>query len=325
MQSTSTLTATNRSDPTFAAALFEKLCPSTADRLLVLHQLVKSIRLAELASTSAWTLTLNYTGFQLNVGAVEAMTFNVVTSVKDQYVLLELRLLIHGPINKESQTYMDADKHIHAVFPSNYISVPQPQAVYVGLGDLEDGALPKENHHQLGGALQFFHPLHASFIAKAALTSTGKIRKKSSFLSSHSEGLYIYAKTFVEQELKLVDAVNSVDLPALLSPPAGELQPRRLQSTPSTTFARNPAVIAWVLQRSKGACECCAKPAPFVNSNDEPHLEVHHVKQLSDNGSDRVSNAVALCPNCHREMHLGKNKSQLRLHLLGRIAELVPE
>lgn len=35
-----------------------------------------------------------------------------------------------------------------------------------------------------------------------------------------------------------------------------------------------------------------------------PFLEVHHVKWLAKGGSDTVNNVVALCPNCHRKMHL---------------------
>jgi 5-methylcytosine-specific restriction protein A len=37
-------------------------------------------------------------------------------------------------------------------------------------------------------------------------------------------------------------------------------------------------------------------------------LEVHHKKQLSEGGEDTVENAIALCPNCHREAHYGDLK-----------------
>lgn len=35
-----------------------------------------------------------------------------------------------------------------------------------------------------------------------------------------------------------------------------------------------------------------------------PYLEVHHIKILSHGGSDSVENVVALCPNCHKKIHL---------------------
>ncbi|MBE7567833.1 hypothetical protein [Acidithiobacillus sp. HP-11] len=34
---------------------------------------------------------------------------------------------------------------------------------------------------------------------------------------------------------------------------------------------------------------------------------MHRVRQLADNGSDTVTNAVALCPNCDREVHYVEN------------------
>jgi 5-methylcytosine-specific restriction protein A len=71
-------------------------------------------------------------------------------------------------------------------------------------------------------------------------------------------------------------------------------------------FARNADVVAAVLHRAAGVCERCAKPAPFFRRKDgAPYLEVHHVKLLSDGGEDTVANAIALCPNCHREKHHG--------------------
>jgi 5-methylcytosine-specific restriction protein A len=33
-------------------------------------------------------------------------------------------------------------------------------------------------------------------------------------------------------------------------------------------------------------------------------LEVHHIQWLSNDGDDTIDNIVALCPNCHRKMHI---------------------
>jgi 5-methylcytosine-specific restriction protein A len=71
-------------------------------------------------------------------------------------------------------------------------------------------------------------------------------------------------------------------------------------------FARNPDVAAEVLVRANGVCERCNCEAPFVRSKDgSPYLEVHHTGRLADGGEDTVQNAMALCPNCHRELHFG--------------------
>lgn len=74
-------------------------------------------------------------------------------------------------------------------------------------------------------------------------------------------------------------------------------------------YIRNPDVVAEVLARSKGICELCTKAAPFVRRSDHtPYLEVHHRLRLADGGEDTVENAIALCPNCHRELHFGSEK-----------------
>lgn len=74
----------------------------------------------------------------------------------------------------------------------------------------------------------------------------------------------------------------------------------------SYAFARNPDVVAEVLLRAAGKCEHCKNAAPFKRKKDlQPYLEVHHIIQLSKGGEDTVSNALALCPNCHRYLHFG--------------------
>ena len=76
-------------------------------------------------------------------------------------------------------------------------------------------------------------------------------------------------------------------------------------------YPRNPDVVAEVLERANGICECCKKPAPFKRKKKqnkdklEGYLEVHHKIFLSQGGNDTVENAEALCPNCHREKHYG--------------------
>lgn len=71
-------------------------------------------------------------------------------------------------------------------------------------------------------------------------------------------------------------------------------------------FERNPDVVVEVLRRAGGHCEECEAKAPFSRrSNGTPYLEVHHRRPLSENGDDTVENAMALCPNCHRQSHFG--------------------
>lgn len=72
----------------------------------------------------------------------------------------------------------------------------------------------------------------------------------------------------------------------------------------STQYKRNADVIIEVLERANGICEKCKNPAPFIRKKDKtPYLEVHHIIRLADSGDDTIENAIAVCPNCHRELH----------------------
>lgn len=74
----------------------------------------------------------------------------------------------------------------------------------------------------------------------------------------------------------------------------------------TTVFVRNTDVVAEALERAAGVCEGCRQPAPFVRaSTGQPYLEVHHRVPLAAGGPDTIDNAVALCPNCHRQRHHG--------------------
>jgi 5-methylcytosine-specific restriction protein A len=92
-----------------------------------------------------------------------------------------------------------------------------------------------------------------------------------------------------------------------------------------TQYQRDPAVKAWVLQEAGGKCEGCGNPAPFKGPDGLPFLEVHHVRQLADQGTDTVTNAVALCPNCHRKAHYGADPHLMVARLYERVVRLVKE
>lgn len=81
----------------------------------------------------------------------------------------------------------------------------------------------------------------------------------------------------------------------------------------TSTFKRNPDVVATVLERANGICERCGAPAPFMRASDgTPYLEVHHKVRLADGGEDTIENTIAVCPNCHRELHFGINMEEIK-------------
>ncbi|MCR5195946.1 MAG: HNH endonuclease [Pseudobutyrivibrio sp.] len=67
---------------------------------------------------------------------------------------------------------------------------------------------------------------------------------------------------------------------------------------------RSPEIASYAKRRAAGVCQLCQKKAPFEDKYGEPFLESHHVKWLSRGGEDSINNVVALCPNCHKKMHV---------------------
>ena len=66
-------------------------------------------------------------------------------------------------------------------------------------------------------------------------------------------------------------------------------------------------IKAYALIRANGYCEGCKQEAPFLKRNGDPYLEVHHVIELSNQGSDSPDNVIALCPNCHARVTHGQD------------------
>ena len=108
-----------------------------------------------------------------------------------------------------------------------------------------------------------------------------------------------------------------------VSMPVGNQTPAVIDTPSAKRFCRLPSVVAYVLQRAAGKCELCENRA-FVTDGGETYLEVHHVIQLAVGGPDTPRNAVALCPNCHRELHHGVDRARRITLLYERVPELLP-
>jgi len=77
-------------------------------------------------------------------------------------------------------------------------------------------------------------------------------------------------------------------------------------SSSSGSYVSSDLVRKYALREADGVCKGCEEPAPFETADGEPYLEVHHITRRSDEGPDHPDNVVALCPNCHRQVHHGK-------------------
>jgi 5-methylcytosine-specific restriction enzyme A len=87
-------------------------------------------------------------------------------------------------------------------------------------------------------------------------------------------------------------------------------------------FLRSDLLRLYARKRAMGACELCGEKAPFSTPAGEPFLEVHHILRLADDGPDDPENVAALCPNCHRNAHYGKDSDEIRRKLVGLITTI---
>jgi predicted restriction endonuclease len=83
-------------------------------------------------------------------------------------------------------------------------------------------------------------------------------------------------------------------------------------------YSRDPRVRSQVLIRAKGNCEFCGTLG-FECERGDRYLESHHIIKLADEGADRMTNVIALCPNHHREAHYGVSRNELE----ARMAQIV--
>lgn len=78
-------------------------------------------------------------------------------------------------------------------------------------------------------------------------------------------------------------------------------------------YYRNPYIAYISKKYAKGICQLCQKAAPFQDKDGNPYLESHHIEWLSRGGKDRLDNVIALCPNCHKKMHIIDDKKDVKL------------
>ncbi|MDR2824840.1 MAG: HNH endonuclease [Prevotellaceae bacterium] len=117
---------------------------------------------------------------------------------------------------------------------------------------------------------------------------------------------YFDAKNESQEKLKQTSKLSQEKLLKLLEKSQNNVQITKTV-VKHTIYDRNHYLIEFVLRRANGYCERCGKYAPFLTNDGRPYLEVHHKIPLSQNGEDTIENTTALCPNCHKHAHHGKN------------------
>ncbi|MDD4370573.1 MAG: HNH endonuclease signature motif containing protein [Anaerostipes sp.] len=111
-------------------------------------------------------------------------------------------------------------------------------------------------------------------------------------------------KTELEVEMDIEEIAAKQMSPEKLAKQVADSKPKGSQKTESVVYYRSPYIKEMVKQIADGKCQMCGEDAPFYEASNKPYLEEHHVKRLADGGKDAMDNVVAICPNCHRKIHV---------------------
>ena len=107
-----------------------------------------------------------------------------------------------------------------------------------------------------------------------------------------------------QDEAKTINHLRSLPLKTLQNLAKSHTSKPQKKQASVGTYTRNPYIAQYAKVRANGFCQLCGNSASFICDNGDPYLESHHVIWLSKGGMDSVDNTVALCPNCHRKMHI---------------------
>jgi 5-methylcytosine-specific restriction protein A len=94
------------------------------------------------------------------------------------------------------------------------------------------------------------------------------------------------------------------------------IAPRTVQTN---LYVRSVAVKRYALARARVNCECCDAAAPFLTKKGEPYLEVHHLFRVADGGPDTPEGVAAICPTCHRRIHVGADGAVINDALIRKV------
>lgn len=131
-----------------------------------------------------------------------------------------------------------------------------------------------------------------------------------------------YAPAIPESTLKALDQVKEKQAHYLSDPEVEALAKKQGQTVVGkrnasvTVYQCSPWVAEHAKRRANGKCELCQEPAPFNRKDGSPYLETHHIVWLANGGADTIENTVALCPNCHKRMHVINSEADRNALLL---------
>lgn len=294
-----------------AEKIVKKFLPDINTRRILLSFLADSINYANSLDCANWNLNLDKDGnfIRFNIGQVYCITIypneslvlclknNLKKDLKDRKVLIDFV----GYEKKKEVRTTELDK-----VPNCLVMVPNSVGCYF-------------KHEHAREYLEIIKSSNRKFIDFAIKRtnilpqirnahSTGFIEYISRATKKNIPNpLYLLTEEeyYASQEKLFNKAKKMTDL---------ELEQESLKRTglsekvkvTTIQYMRNPFISELAKRKAKGICQDCNQPAPFLSKQtNEPYLESHHIKPLSEGGLDVIENVIALCPNCHKKRHYG--------------------
>jgi hypothetical protein len=123
----------------------------------------------------------------------------------------------------------------------------------------------------------------------------------------------LYRRVTEHDSAKNLDAIDDIgpDTPGVVN-------------TSGVAYARDQKIREAVKYRASGKCEFCGETG-FKCSNGTLYLECHHIIALANDGADRMTNVIALCPKHHSEAHFGERHVELEKEMIRKVMILQGE
>jgi len=112
--------------------------------------------------------------------------------------------------------------------------------------------------------------------------------------------------------------INSVEATKIEEGPIEKKNRKGSDLSNQYKYQRNPSISANALEKANYLCEIDTTHKTFSQENLRNYVEGHHVIPMAaqenfEYSIDVPENIVALCPNCHRKVHLAKTETRLKI------------
>lgn len=221
----------------------------------------------------------------------------------------------------KTNTLVIISNHVESIYDDKWIG---NELHYTGMGQVGDQQLNSQNKtlaesHTNGVSIHLFEVfVDKEYIYQGPVTLVRKpYRKVQQDANKQYRQVWIFPLQLTESQSTInIDTVikssqkkqrkfSKKSIEQLLEDAKASAQTDVGYRNASTKYyIRSEAVALLAKRLANGLCQLCDQPAPFKDKFGQPYLETHHIEWLANGGADTPENTVALCPNCHKKMHI---------------------